>query len=490
MNYKLLTSLVLLAVIITVKSERGCKSGYFCCKSNPLQGYCTYQGYVPGGKKVMLRPIRAPVANLQMDAVATYGTYLGYAFSATSAQVDVAALAKNFAKYAEVMSVGLGVFGSVVGIAADKATPTPADIINACNVALEKLTDEVNDQFSNMKDYVDQQIIQQDKLLMNLNYKQYYSYYTGCLTEITEDDMLDCLKAVNRLSGSDSAKFLRFFEHKSNPNWNPSVDDVKRMEAIFIIFRDYADLRIMILLSLSAMYERKQQTTNNKKAAKTYLTELKNDIEEFMDYANFTYTQIYNKHNTHWDYLTETKKCTTRYQRTIKEGWLVAVHTWDAINCGSRFSEFLQEPERCWHDGYVRKQGNCPCSGSMEDMYAGKTSTPLCPMVKYGSNADTWASVMTLWNFNIKRMGPEFRLYREQDLKSLENYWNANIFVNFPVWKNIVQGVEKKLKTVYHNVQDEPSQDNDAVLKRVESAKRWQFMEEDALHDEMALREY
>ena len=78
------------------------------------------------------------------------------------------------------MSVGLGVFGSVVGIAADKSSPTPQDIINACNDALKKLTEEVNDQFSKMKDYVDQQIIEQDKLLMNLNYKQYqyFNYYT------------------------------------------------------------------------------------------------------------------------------------------------------------------------------------------------------------------------------------------------------------------------------------------------------------------------
>ena len=94
--------------------------------------------------------------------------------------------------------------------------------------------------------------------------------------------MLTCLKAANRLSGSDSAKFLRFFEHRNDPKWEPSLNDVKRMEAIFIVFRDYADLRIMILLSLSGMYERMPKTLHNQKAAKTYLTELKEDVESLL----------------------------------------------------------------------------------------------------------------------------------------------------------------------------------------------------------------
>ena len=36
--------------------------------------------------------------------MATYGTYLGYGLSASNAAVDVAAMAKKFAKYAEVFN--------------------------------------------------------------------------------------------------------------------------------------------------------------------------------------------------------------------------------------------------------------------------------------------------------------------------------------------------------------------------------------------------
>ena len=89
-------------------------------------------------------------------------------------------------------------------------------------------------------------------------------------------------------------------------------------------------------------------------------------------------------------------------------------------------------------------------------------------------------------------MEPTFRLYREQDLKSVENFWNANIFVNFPVWKKIIEGVEEKLKA-YRNIplNDElMHDDHQGVLKRVELAKRWQLIEEDTFYDGMPLREW
>ena len=62
--------------------------------------------------------------------------------------------------------------------------PSPDDIIDACNKALAELTDEVNDQFTNMQAYVDQAILDEESQLMNLDYQQYHDYFTGCVDEV------------------------------------------------------------------------------------------------------------------------------------------------------------------------------------------------------------------------------------------------------------------------------------------------------------------
>jgi len=215
---------------------------------------------------------------------------------------------------------------------------------------LVELTDEVNDQFVNMQAYVDQAIMEEDSKLMNLDYKQYHDYYTGCIDETIEDDMYDCIKEAERLSGSDHAKFLRY-EDKMNTDWQPNADDVKQMETLFVTFRDYAELRIMMLLTLSGMYEN-NTTPDGPGAAKRYLTDLKSDVDQYISYTNFVYNKIYTMHNVKESFLYDHKKCGE--VRVVKEGW--GVHTWDFLECNFLFSPMLVDSSdyRCSHDGEVR----------------------------------------------------------------------------------------------------------------------------------------
>ena len=93
-------------------------------------------------------------------------------------------MTEKFPKWGKYLAGGLGVWGSVVGVVANIGTPTPDDIIDACNKALAELTDEVNDQFTNMQAYVDQAILDEESQLMNLDYQQYHDYFTGCVDEV------------------------------------------------------------------------------------------------------------------------------------------------------------------------------------------------------------------------------------------------------------------------------------------------------------------
>ena len=55
--------------------------------------------------------------------------------------------------------------------------------------------------------------------------------------------MWNCVKEAERLSGSDHAKFLRYETEMTQEGWKATTYDVKRMEVLFLTFRDYAQLR-------------------------------------------------------------------------------------------------------------------------------------------------------------------------------------------------------------------------------------------------------
>ena len=63
------------------------------------------------------------------------------------------------------------------------------------------------------------------------------------LSKVIEDDMWDCVQQAESLTGSDHAKFLRYETEMNMEGWVATPDDVKRMEVLFLTFRDYAQLR-------------------------------------------------------------------------------------------------------------------------------------------------------------------------------------------------------------------------------------------------------
>ena len=66
--------------------------------------------------------------------------------------------------------------------------------------------------------------------------------------------MWDCVKEAERLSGSDHAKFVRFEDQMKQEGWKATPADVKRMEVLFLTFRDYAQLRYGQAKSSCAVY--------------------------------------------------------------------------------------------------------------------------------------------------------------------------------------------------------------------------------------------
>eukprot|EP00111_Clytia_hemisphaerica_P022379 TCONS_00065764-protein len=455
--------LIFALCIVSTLCSRGCPSTWFCCLARPetMKGTCYATGYVPGGNKVILEPIEAPQAVLQDHSIGIVANKLGYVLDTGGAMADIVALTEKFEPWGKFLAGGLGVWGSIIGVVANIGTPTPDDIIAACNEALSELTDEVNQQFDNMQAYVDQAILQADKELMNLDYRQYHNYFTDCVNEVTEKDMWSCVQEAERLSGSDHAKFLRYEEKMNQEGWVATPDDVKRMEVLFLTFRDYAQLRMMIYLTLTGYYQNQTNNEDAAKLAKRYLQDLRDDIALYIKYTNFVYKTISDMHNVQDTFLQNNIGCDDVQE--VHEGW--NVHTWDRLYCRYLFSPMLISTETCDYNGEVRAKSDCPCPHK-ED---GRDYCELYWTVE--GKSDSWNVIREDGYWFIK---PKFDNYTSQMKESVSNYWKPQVIDNcLPNWQKLYDQVVVKLQD-YENVR---AVEKSEVLSMKSKAKLYEAKE-------------
>jgi len=426
-----------------------------------MKGTCDATGYVPGGNKVILEPIEAPQAVLQDHSIGIVANKLGYALDTGGAMVDIVALTERFEPWGKYLAGGLGVWGSIIGVVANIGTPTADDIIDACNEALRELTDEVNQQFDNMQAYVDQAILQADKELMNLNYRQYHIYFTDCVNEVIEEDMWSCVKEAERLSGSDHTKFLRYESQMNQEGWVATPDDVKRMEVLFLTFRDYAQLRMMIYLTLTGYYQNQKNNENAAKLAKRYLQDLRDDVALYIKYTNFVYNTISDMHNVQDTFLQNNIDCDDKVKE-IKEK---NVHTWDKLYCRYLFSPMLISTETCDYYGQTRYKSDCPCPNKDD-------GRDYCEHYwNVEGKSDSWNVIREDGYWFVKS---KFDNYTSQMKIFVSNYWKPQVIDNcLPNWQKLYDQVVVKLQD-YENVR---AVEKSEVLSMKSKAKLYEAKE-------------
>jgi len=348
-----------------------------------------------------------------------------------------------------------------VGVVANIGTPTPDDIIDACNEALNELTDEINQQFDNMQAYVDQAILTADKELMNQDYSQYHDYFTDCVNEVIEEDMWSCVKEAERWSGSDRAKFLRYETEMKTEGWVATPDDVKRMEVLFLTFRDYAQLRIMIYLTLTGYYQNQTDNEDAAKLAKRYLEDLRDDVDSYIKYTNFVYKTISDMHNVQDTFLQNNIVCDDKVKE-IKEK---NVHTWDKLYCRYLFSPMLISTETCDYYGQVRAKSDCPCPDT------GRNRGHCDHNWHVEGKSESWNVIREdgYW-FIIHK----FDNYTSQMKESVSNYWKPQVIDNcLPNWQKLYDQVVVKLQD-YENVR---AMEKSEVLSMKSKAKLYDAKE-------------
>jgi len=207
-----------ICILFTVTNAMLCPGKQGAYDWDNPSGICQFTGYVPGGNRVILQPISSPNADNQGRAIAQAANGCGYRTQVIGAVLDFGQYSKKFKAAAKVMSSCLGVWGSVVGGFLFKQ-PTTANVLDAMNSAFDKLTQEVNEQFYNMEEYVKQSILDLQKELMSDKYKKYQFLLNLCLDRFELNSIIDCLRNAHDESLADQGSFMRYKVQMQNSSW-------------------------------------------------------------------------------------------------------------------------------------------------------------------------------------------------------------------------------------------------------------------------------
>ena len=261
-----------------------CEGNNFYIEIDPhFRGACKYKGYKPGGGKPNIKPIKAPTAKMPANALAEiFGAgKQGTEFAKIALEVTEKFLKAGSALASAAPAIGtaLSVLGAALGFISDSLKPGPQDILDQVNKALNELTTEVNDRLAKMKGYVDYKVIELEKRITVKQYRTLFNLYTGCIEgTISRDEILRCVRRAEKQIKASFPKFMILDKRMKglkplkknrsyftkNKSAAPSYDDVKRIEAGIISFRNYANLHLIVIGSLINSYKDRKGKDRNR----------------------------------------------------------------------------------------------------------------------------------------------------------------------------------------------------------------------------------
>lgn len=412
-------SILVISVLATLVASKD-----YYIRTDASKGECTYTGYIPGGKKVNIEPITAPTAKLEggilskIAGVGARGTAL--AMHSVNALKAFEKVSKTFMALAPKLASSLGVFGAALGMITEFTKPSAQDIINACNKAINKLTEEVNARFTDMKDYVAQEILKSVIERVDVEYKHMFTMWSQCIDEHSTERIIECQEDSARYIRSGYGKFLLFKDDFAMKKI-PTGSEVKKMELTFLPFREYVILDVMQIQTLADTYS----DASLKDAAiirRKYLTQLSTDIKMFIDYANNMYKAILDAHTTRALALCKsTKKCSSKCIKEYGSWWINICY----CNCKCLFDPTILATKECMRKVTVRADG--------KKVYP-KQSLPV--NLGYGPVGEYFA-----WE---KLLKPSQEKYATAMATDVENYWKGEILNLIPILQEIKDKADKE----------------------------------------------
>jgi len=236
-------------------------------------------------------------------------------------------------KNAPMLGPALGVFSAMTGFI--NPAPTAQDILNSVNTAVGKLTSEVNRKLDQMKGYVDSKIAKLEKDLIRGEYETNFRLWAACINEPSEEHVNECQRDAVKLLTAAQGKFtpLAYEVKNRKAGAKVSFENVRKLEAYMLAFRDYANLVVMSLTPLLQYYcIAKKNAQYASHYCDVYSNTLSTNAQFFVDYADKAIKLI---KEGHWGTskrgnCPNTVKCDG--QRQIREGFW-NYHTANSQKC-------------------------------------------------------------------------------------------------------------------------------------------------------------
>jgi len=403
------------------------------------EGYCEAEGYIPGGGPIIIEDFEAPVVKLQQNAIGNIAKDLGFGIDVGSDLMDIASACKEVAKNVKILASSLGIFGSVFSMFSPK--PSVDDILDAVNEAFQELTKEVNDQFANMKGYVDQQILEASKDRWEDAYSGYYNEFKGCLKFDPQgwNETVNCMELVDNDAGSNYATFMDFLNEMDDDKYSPSVEDIKKMEVQFSVYNNYAQLRMMMLLSLYGAYKDEDamppdwfQVDAFRAMAKTYLQALRDESLKYKKYNTFIHDKITHKYSM-WrrEDLQGTVECSQVYDKCVASP-VIHRNLYYEITCWGRFDDVsLLSSQTCSLPMRIA------CKGQNDHW----VKIVCADLANCGGSKEQFAE-----KAYILETSDKFLKYHNAINSQVRSYWEANALVERETYQQIHDEAVKRLE--------------------------------------------
>jgi len=413
---------------------------------------CEYKGYEPGGKVTEIGKIKAPIAKMETDKMASIvgkasqlSTRAKLAMDVTLAVVKSAA---QFAKLVPGLGQVIGLFSSIAGQLALAAKPGPQDILDQANKAMATLTKDVNDKLDKMKGYVDAKVIGVQKDLINREYKSNFNLFMNCVEEVTEEHAKECQREAFSGLKAMRPKFA-VFEHKI-ASGEISNYEMRTLEAYLIAFRNYANLVLTELQALVNVYKDDKSKAGKDQYAR-YRRNMRTQAKSFISYADAAVDMILKTHagKTGEGVCPGTVSCGP--WSYIKEGfWASKVHTQSEKECTVTIEEGTKQ--LCHAKFRFRADGKYPHGYTRFNFPKSK-------------NNEAAAEAYTEY-----KLFPECFKYQLKNAEIAKAYWQQELLDFVPVWKMAIE----------NNSDDETNEDilADEIQYSPRFAARWEKAEQ------------
>ncbi|XP_065652410.1 uncharacterized protein LOC136079803 [Hydra vulgaris] len=401
---------------------------YFNPSSRTKHGFCFPEGYNGGKLEVEIKKISAPTAELEasffesfFDLSKKYSESFKYLADEAKATLENNKRLKKFkssiSKLSKV-SRCLGMFGFAFGLLNDIEAPTHDDVLKATNTAIKKLTNEVNNKFTDMKDYVDNSILDLKRDIVENKYLFYKKMFKTC-GEHYENKQLLCVEKLFDDIESNSHSFRPKVSEidRWNSSNKPAIKDVKVIEISFELHCMYCTLFLKVGGVLFQSYEGKKLKEEKFNYAR-YAKSLKEGAEECIKYTYIGYQWILDIH---------LKRNNCELTLTCADPDPITedrVHTTDLYKCSCAFDGAQKGTDVCYHNLGLRYDGKEPSHWK-------RISNDIKPTDASRTEAAKYYALLLLKD--------EEKVFLAEEEKLIEEYWNINVISQIPIWEAIVE---------------------------------------------------